>query len=169
MQDRVIARRAMLCGFAIGAVSMLVAGSAFASVGPGNGGISGGGGGGGGGGGTTISNPFLGATWTVIVGDAIANIQFNSNGSFTMTVTSDVTGQQIAIIRGNYSMAATSTSTATVPQFLLTMTSQGSTVLFGLATFKSPDNIIFGVGTQNIPDSGLPSDEPSEIFLVRGT
>jgi len=68
----------MLCGFAIGAVSMLVAGSAFASGGPGGGGISGGGGGGGGC--TTVSNPFLGAPWTVIVGDAIANIQFNSNG-----------------------------------------------------------------------------------------
>ena len=48
------------------------------------------------------------------------------------------------------------------------MTSQGQTVLFGLATFESPDNIIFGVGDQQIPGSGLTSDQPTQIFFTRG-
>lgn len=140
----------------------------FGGGGRGGGGSGGGGGGGGGGGATTgTSNLFLGRIWGAQVGSAFVRITFNANGSFSMTDT-ESDGTQV-VLQGNYTLSPSpNPSVAGVPQTLLTMTSQGKVVLFGLATFRSPESVVFGVGTQNIPGSGLPSDMPAQIFLIAG-
>jgi hypothetical protein len=78
-----------------------------------------------------------------------------------MTLTDTTTGA-ISTLSGSWSLAPSPNAGITVPQNLLTLTAQGQTLLFGLATVSSPDLIIFGVGSSAI------GDPATQIFFVAG-
>ncbi len=85
-----------------------------------------------------------------------------------MTSTDSTGVNPIVTINGNYTFAPTVSPTGNPVAVALVMTSQGTTVLSGVASFATPETMIFSLESQDIPYSDEPADLPGLVELVAG-
>ena len=101
------------------------------------------------------ADPFMGNTWSGLIGNTAISVTFNAGNIFSLTGTTP-TGDRVKI-EGSYAVRASSPAGAAGPSpTVVTLASQGNVVLSGSASFPSSDLMLFTLNSEDLPGTGSP-------------